>query len=278
MRRQRTLAAVAAVSAAAALLAACDGGGIQDVFGTVPESRIKFFNFGVGAPGVNFYLGDRKITAISSTSCTPLPAPPADSLCVSRGVESTVGVVPGGAAAGALYAGVTPGQYTVSGRIAAATDNGLAVAAVPVTVAANKAYSFFLSGIYNTTTKQVDAFAVEDEYPRRPSFDSTYVRFVNAISNSQPLSFYLRNPTTGALRPVAANVAYKSGSAFVAFPVVGATDFVVRVGSATTDFVVRTAVTQDGGRAYTVTARGDATVSATGTSTSRPQLDNTANF
>jgi hypothetical protein len=52
---------------------------------------------------------------------------------------------------------LSPGQYTVSGRIAAATDKDLPISNLPVAIADGKAYSFYQSGIYNTTTKTVVA-------------------------------------------------------------------------------------------------------------------------
>ena len=60
MRRLRPAAALLA----GALLAACGEGGPQDILGTLPGARVRFFNFGVNAPSVNFYGNDAKLTAI----------------------------------------------------------------------------------------------------------------------------------------------------------------------------------------------------------------------
>ena len=61
-----------AVLLCAAVLSACDAfdkNKVQDIAGPVPAgARIKFFNFGDNAPGVNFYADDRKMTAISSAT------------------------------------------------------------------------------------------------------------------------------------------------------------------------------------------------------------------
>jgi hypothetical protein len=38
----------------ASVLAACGTKEVQSLTGTEPQGRIKFFNFGVNAPGVNF--------------------------------------------------------------------------------------------------------------------------------------------------------------------------------------------------------------------------------
>ena len=123
----------------AALLSSCDKDAVQQLTGPVPGAQIKFFNFGVNAPGVNFYANDRKITAVLSAT----------------GTESTTGTVYGGAGASGFYSAIDPGQYTLAGKIAATVDKDLAVSTVPATLEDGKFYSFFMSGFYNTTTKTV---------------------------------------------------------------------------------------------------------------------------
>jgi hypothetical protein len=264
-----------AVLLSAAMLAACKGDGVQDITAPLPGAAVKFFNFGVNAPAVNFYANDTKLTAISSTSCTP----PTDPACLAKGIESTTGVASGAAAAGGFYVGVTPGQYTLSGRIAAAIDNGLAVASTPATLADGKFYSYYTSGIYDATAKKSDAFVVEDVLPAvSPDPTIAYVRFVNAISNSSPMTLYVKNTVSGQEVAVGAAVAYKAAGAFIAVPA-GVYDLNTRAAGSATNLITRTAVSFNAGaatRVYTITARGDMTVTST-TATTRPQLDNTAN-
>ena len=88
------------------LLASCGDAIVQNINGPVATSRVKFFNFGVNSPGVNFYANTQKMTAISSTT----------------GAESVIGVVQGGAASGGFYSAIAPGSYDLTGKIAAATD------------------------------------------------------------------------------------------------------------------------------------------------------------
>ena len=87
-------------------LAACEKNAVQDITGTLPGSRIKFFNFGVNAPQVNFYAGPTKVTAISS----------------AIGSESALGVAYGSVGSGGFYSALTPGQYAFTGKIAAVVD------------------------------------------------------------------------------------------------------------------------------------------------------------
>jgi hypothetical protein len=186
----------------AVVLASCDKNAVQEITGPLPTSRIKFFHFGVNAPGVNFYANTTKMTATTSAT----------------GVESTTGVVYGGVGSGGLYSAIAPGPYTLSGKIAATVDKDLAIASVNATIADGKAYSLYLSGFYNTTTKTVEGFVVEDNFPATIDFSQATVRFVNAISNANPMTLYAKNTLTGTEVPVGAAVAYKAGGAFVTLP------------------------------------------------------------
>ena len=248
-----------AVLLCAAVLSACGTKVAQDITGPLPSARVKFFNFGVNAPGVNFYANTAKMTAVSSTT----------------GTESVTGVVYGGVGAGGFYTGIAPGQYTLSGNIAAATDKDLAVSKVTATIADGKSYSFYMSGFYDATAKTVEGFVLEDAYPAAIDYAQTYVRFVNAISNSQPMILYAKNQTTAAEVAVGAAVAYKGAGVFTPLP--GAVyDLSARLAGSATNLFTRTGVSFSAGRVYTVGARGDITITST-TATNRPSFDNPAN-
>jgi len=259
----------------ATVLAACSKDAIQDVLnGPTAGSYIKFYNFGVNAPSVNFFANDTKVTATSSTSCSP-PSTPPNPACSSTGIESTVGTAYGSLGNAGLYSSVAPGQYAFTGRISATTDNGRAVAKLTSTLANGKYYSLYTSGFYDATGKTMDAFIIEDAFPAAIDFTTTSVRFVNASSNANPMTLYAKNTVTGDSVAVGTAIAYKSGGAFVTMP--GAVyDLTVRYAGSNTAVVVRTGVSFVASRVYTVTAGGDMTVVST-TATNRPFLDNTAN-
>lgn len=255
MNRYRALL----VLAAGVLLASCDKNAVQDITGPETGTRIKFFNFGVNAPGVNFYANTTKMTAITSAT----------------GAESVNGVNSGGVGNGGLYSSIAPGQYSLEGKIAAATDKDLAITKVTATLADAKAYSYYISGIYNTTTKTAEGFVVEDPLPAAIDFTQSSVRFVNAISNSQPMVLYARNTTTGTEVAIGGSVAYKAAGVFTNLPQ-ASYDLFVRAPGSSTNLITRTGVSFNNGRMYTIGARGDMTVTGT-TSALRPQLDNTTN-
>jgi hypothetical protein len=244
MTTPRSLAALVCCVA----LAACSKNEVPSISAPAPGSAVKFYNFSTGAPNVNFYANDVKLTAVSSTT----------------GTEATTGTAAGGVAAGGFYTALAPGQYTLSGRITATTDNGFAIASVPSTLADGKYYSFYLSGQYSTTTKQSDWFMVEDPIPAAIDFNVTTVRLVNAIFNGAgPVTLWAKNTATGDSVAVGAPIAYKAAGAFVTMPG-GVYDLTLRNPGSNTAVIARAGVSFLAGRVYTVSARP-------GT------LDNTAN-
>ncbi|HXI32873.1 MAG TPA: DUF4397 domain-containing protein [Gemmatimonadales bacterium] len=236
---------------------------IQNIAGPVPAgatARVRFLNDGVGSPGVNFYADDQKLTAIYTAT----------------GQELTTGVTYGGLGDGGYYVAIAPGSYTLKGKNAATTDT---ISRVTTTLADGKAYSFYQSGIYNATNKTVDAFVVED--PFVPAFDYSvaYVRFVHAIGNASPMTLYATirdavDTTKTDTLAIGAQIAYKSAGAFTPLPE-GFYGLFARYGTGTTA-ITNAGVSFLRGRVYTVTARGDSTITSA-TDSKRPILDNTAN-
>lgn len=255
---------VAALLLAAALFAACDKNTVQELpFEPLLGTRVKFFNFGVNAPQVNFYADQQKMTAVQS----------------GTGNEATTGVAYGGVGNGNSYSQIAPGAHTLTGRIAAATDKDLPIATVNATIADGKYYSFYMSGFYNTTTKTVDAFVLEDPVGPPADYSMAYVRFVNTISNAtNPLILYAKYTTgdTTKVDTLTAGVAYKGASTFATLPT-GVYNLFARYQDSTANKIARAGVSFLGGKLYTVGARGDITITST-TATNRPFLDNTTNY
>ncbi|HEX6627485.1 MAG TPA: DUF4397 domain-containing protein [Gemmatimonadaceae bacterium] len=247
----------------ASLLAACGDKEVQSLTGVEPQARVRFFNFGVNAPSVNFYANETKMTATTSTT----------------GTEATTGVSFGGVGAGGAYSSLAPGQYTLAGKIAATTDKDLAVSSISTTVEDGKYYSYYISGFYNSTAKTVDGFVVEDNFAVQQDSTVTTVRFVHAISNANPMTLYAKNTVSGVETAIGAEVAYKGAGAFVTLPS-GAYDLSTRYTGSSTNAITRTGVSFNGRKVYTITARGDITVAPTTTgcaAANRTCLDNTAN-
>lgn len=252
-----------------AALFSCKKNGVQVIDEPISLSnnaQVKYFNFSVGSPAVNFYANDAKVTGTVSTT----------------GVEG--GTAFGGVYPQTGYSALPGGSYVFKAQIAssATTDANLAVTTTPNrTVENNKFYTLFLSGLYSSANKSADFFLLEDALP---AYDITFtsVRLVNTISNApQAFDLYIKN-TTVANSPevkVASNIAYKSGSAFVPVPEGNYELYVRYPSSATTNVISRngsSVVNLIGGKVYTLVARGDITVTST-TAATRPQIDFTAN-
>jgi hypothetical protein len=271
MTRLKSFAALAC----AALVASCGDAARQTITEPVTGPQLKFFNFGVNAPGINFFANDVKVTAISSTTCTPAPATP-NPACTSTGAETTTGSTYGVAANGGLYSMVPAGSVAIAGKIATVTDNGVAVNTTTSNLENGKYYSFYTSGIYDAAAKKNDGFLVEDPLPATIDFTSTaYVRFVNASSNASALTLFAKNTSTNVETPVGAAAAYKAAGAFTAVPV-GIYDVSVRSGASGTNLATLAAVGFSGGRVYTIALRGDMTVTST-TAANRPILQSNLN-
>jgi hypothetical protein len=250
----------------AGVLASCglyDKNAVQSITGpTTTNSRIKFHNFSPGSVGVNFFANNVKMSAISSSRCVaPVPA---DTLaCKTTGIEATAGVAYAALGSGGLYAAIAPAQYTIASKIATTET---VVSTVTQTIADGKYYSFFMSGIYNTTAQTAEAFIVEDPIPSGTiDFSTAYVRFVNAVSNGTgPTTLYAKNTTTSAETAVGAAVAYKAAGAFTALPE-GIYDVGARYAGQTTNVtgLSRTTLNLVGGRVYTITALGNTATAST---------------
>lgn len=268
MRLHRSFTALLSLIA----LAACEKNAVRDITGPLPDARIMFYNFAVNAPGVHLYANDAKVTANPFSACSGAANPPVtsnDSLCLSLGRESSLGVNYGGVAANGQYSGIDAGAHTLQSRLTA--DKTTVVSSVAATIAEGGQYSYFQSGLYNSTTKSADGFLVEDNLSPTINWTVATVRFVNAISNSQPMTLYATNTETGEEHAIGGSVAYKSAGSFTALPP-GTYHLSTRTAGSSTNAIVRSDVGFDPGRTYTVGARGDMTVTST-TATNRPFLD-----
>jgi hypothetical protein len=241
-----------AVLLCAASLSACDKNAVQDITTPITGGAfVRFQNYGVNAPGVNFYANEQKVTAVSSTSCTP----PTDPKCSTTGIESATGVAYGGSANGANYEMLAPGQYTLSSRIAALADNGLVISSTSAPLTAGKYYTYFVSGIYNATAKTADAFIIEDNLPTSFDYTKSYIRIVNASVNSPTISASTQLQGATDIVSVATALAYKSASPIVTVAP-GLSDVTITIGTIT---ATAKGLNLFAGHVLTLALSGDAT-------------------
>ncbi|MBM3908149.1 MAG: DUF4397 domain-containing protein [Gemmatimonadetes bacterium] len=251
-----------AVLLCATVLSSCGEEAFPDITGPMGEARIKFFNFSVGAPGVYFYAGNNKAAGISGASVVI----DAKTGVVTSSVEAVTGTIYGGVTAGGYYSAMTPGSYNLQAKMADTLQRATVVSTVAQVLSAGKAYSYYMSGVYDATLKTAEAFIVEDNFPATADWTQAYVRFVNASPGSVPMTLYGTNTTTATPQAaIGAITAYKGGSAFVGVPT-GSYNLDAKDAGGVSK-ITRTAVSFSAGRIYTITVRGTTTLF----------LDNTTN-
>ncbi len=258
MKRKYIVLAVLLLSG---LIYSCKKNAVQIITKPVSGAQVKFFNFAIGAPSVNFYANTTKVSAIVSTT----------------GAESASGTAFGSVfPVTNSYAVIVPGTYSITANIpsTATADANLAIATMSKELVEGKNYSLYTSGLYNTTTKTADVFIVDDNLPAVDTSGS-FVRFVNASYNANPFNLILKNTTTSVETQVAEGIAYKSASPFYKLNS-GVYDLILRYPGTSTNVVVRTSVNLLKSFTYTFGLRGDITVTST-TAANRPVIDNTPN-
>ncbi len=252
-----------AVLLCAAVLSSCGEEAFPDITAPLPESRIKFFNFSVGAPGVYFYANNTKAAGIGAASVVI----DAKTGVVTSSLESVTGTIYGGVTAGGYYSAIAPGSYDLQAKLADTTLRSTVVSKVTTNLASGKWYSYYVSGAYDAATKTAEAFIVEDNLPATVNWSQALVRFVNAGPTSAPLTLYGTNTTTATPEAaIGAITAYKGGSAFVGVAT-GSYTLAAKDAAGVTK-ITRTAVQLSAGRVYTITLRGTTTLF----------LDNTTNW
>lgn len=245
------------------LIYACDKTDIQTIDGSVKATGIKFFNFAVGSPVVNYYANDVKVSSAVSTT----------------GAESgTVGLTYGAAyPANNAYATIDPGTYDFKATrpSTAAADPNLVINKLTTSLAANKNYSLYMCGFYDATAKTTDAFLLEDVLPALDT-GFAYVRFVNVSPNANPVDFYLKlKEAPGTEISIAKNIAFKAGSAFVKVPQ-SVYNLIVRNANSMDDVVIREDLSVTKSNLYTFSLRGDITIGGT-SDAKRRFIDSTPN-
>jgi hypothetical protein len=261
MKRKYLLSAVLLLST---IIYSCDKTDIQTIDAPVKATGIKFFNFAVSSPVVNYFANDIKVSSAVSTT----------------GAESgTTGLTYGTVyPANNAYATIDPGLYDFKATrpsTAAAADRNVVLNKLTANVAEGKSYSLYMCGFYNSTAKTTDAFLMEDVLPPIDT-GFAYVRFVHVSPNANPIDFYMRlKEAPGTEISVAKNIAFKSGSAFVKVPQ-GVYSLIVRYVNTAGDVVIRDDVSALKSNVYTFSLRGDITIGGT-TDAKRRFIDNTPN-
>lgn len=240
----------------------CEKNTIQKIDSAPKGAFVRFYNFALSGPSVNFYIDDAKISANSSAT----------------GIEATTGVNYGGIfPANNSYVSIeNTGDVsfkTIVPSTATANPN-VTIVSVNTSIEPDKYYSFFTSGVYNATTKTTSGFVVEDILPAVDT-SMAYVRFVNTFPNNLN-GFSLKAVNTNTLEEfvITAPISFQGSSAFLKVP--GAVYNLIATSSNVpmSYTITRKDVSLSKGFVYTIASKGDPTVT---TGANLPSLDLTRN-
>ena len=233
------------------------------------EAQVRFYNFGISAPSINFYANGKKVTATQSLT----------------GEMAPTGVSFGGTYPSLGYVEIEPGSnITISSKtpttLAIPTNNtnnyeqDKQVSSVNVSsLESKKRYSLFIAGYFDKNTHTAESFIISDDLP--PSDTSkVFIRFVNSgVAEAGTLSIKVsRMEGTTVLTEdiVDPALAFKTATPFVAFPY-GTYKFTIIPSNATNRIWERT-ISLNRDRVHTIAVRGDLR-----NTSPAPLLDNTQN-
>jgi hypothetical protein len=246
---KKILIYIAVFSAAIITFSSCEKSAVQVIDAPPNGPLVRFYNFAINGPSVNFFANDIKVSATNSAT----------------GIEALTGVNFGGIFPGnnnyvsiASVGNVTLKSITPS---TATVNPNTTVANLSATLETGKYYSFYTSGVFDATAKTSSGFVIEDVVPAVDT-SAAYVRLVNTVPNANISGFDLKalNTTTNENITIAGVTAYQSGSVFVKVPngVYNLTS--ISTNTPTSYTITRTAVSFAKGLVYTITTRGDATL------------------
>lgn len=208
-------------------------------------SYIKILNLSPGSPIVNFYMDGSKFSSKLS----------------STGVENA-GYNYNQVFPDLGYAVATPGARALTAKIipTAASDANLQVLSTNINAAPGKYYTIIPNGAYSTTTKTIPSTLVLEDVS--PQLDTTkvFIRFVNAVSGSNPLS--LVRGTTPADPRIINNIAVNNASGWAELSLPGGgtnpslSFILVETASNLPASAIYTTTSFTKGRAYTLYYRG----------------------
>jgi len=208
-------------------------------------ARIKFIHAAHDTTGVNFFLGEQKVSSGTTVGTATAPSVVAYPVAFPAVDYSTVS------------AGSYPLQVIVPDKLVGTTQYlKKTMVTSTLNVEANKYYTVAFAG----TTGSYTTVILEDATGSIPFDGQTYIRFVNLITNSTNKVNVVATPLSGDLTPItlATNVAYKEAVEFSAqIP----RNYTIRLLDAVTPTTVLATAsaangTLVGNKVYTLFARG----------------------
>lgn len=188
------------------VLSSCDKNAFQVIDAPPTGPNFRVYNFAVGGPQINVYVNDVKVSAIGSTT----------------GKESASGIAAYGIFPGTnSYVNIqNTGNVTIKAMtpINATANPGVTTTTATTSFDNNKYYSFFTTGIYNTTARTSTSFVIEDKLPAI-DVNFAYVRVVNTVPNAtNGFDMKATNKVTNEVVTISGPISFQSASEFIKVP------------------------------------------------------------
>lgn len=231
------------------------------------HGQVRFYNFVINGPQVEFYANGVKSTSRVSTT--------GQQASTGLGYGAThpnIGYVEIPAGENILIEAITPPTYLIpANNVNNYGQNLLAASLIVPKIEALKTYSIYLCGYWDKVAQKGNAFIIDEVMPGVDTA-STFIRFVNSgTEQAGPLRFAVTNTrdTLVGTIGIAEEVPFAKGSPFVAVPY-GTYD--LKLYTATGDSLIRRGIALSPDRVHTFALRGDILAK-----TPAPWIDNIQN-
>ena len=229
----------------------CEKSAFQVIDAPPTGPNFRVYNFAVNGPQVNIYVNDVKVSAIGSTT----------------GKESASGIAAYGIFPGTnSYVNIkTPGNVIIKAKtpVNATANPGVETTSATSNFEDGKFYSFFTTGIYNTTARTSTSFVLEDKIPPI-DINFAYMRLVNTVPNA-PNGFDLKitNKVTLEVLTISNAIPFQTASDFIKVPAGTYNLTATSVNTPTSYVINRADLVVAKGFVYTLAPRGTVVTAST---------------
>lgn len=215
------------------------------------HGQVRFYNFVINGPTVNFYANGVKSTAITSTT-----GQEAANGVGWGGTHPNVGYVEIPAGSDVTIESITPKNMLIPTNNINNYEGGIVTSSLSIPkIEPLKQYSVYLSGYWDKVNKKSKSFYIKDEMPGVDT-SKVFVRFVNSgVEEGGDLKFIVTNrDTLIGTYLIDDKIPYGSASKFVAVPY---GTYNLKIYTASGDSLIRNGVALNPDRVHTFALRGD---------------------
>lgn len=215
------------------------------------HGQVRFYNFVINGPTVNFYANGVKSTGITSTT-----GQEAANGVGWGGTHPNIGYVEIPAGSNVNIESITPKNMLIPASNPNNYEPGIVSSSLIIPeIEPLKQYSVYLSGYWDKVNKKSKSFYIKDEMPGVDTA-STFIRFVNSgVEAAGNLKFVVTNRDTliGTIM-IDDKVPYGGASKFIAVPY---GTYNVKIYTISGDSLIRNGLALSPDRVHTFALRGD---------------------